>query len=216
MNKESSTARKINQAKDLLADSVGIILIGYRCMLIGFKSESQKVLFTQMEAGHRVIMNLTLSGSSGNLISFEKMLYSFTSRMTESFSDKDLSSNMYRDIISAYIKNRLYDKDNDNPIAFETLIVQITSIPPDKLSYRVITIDYSGDYKYLNADTSNFAIIGCPGEKQDSIGDALKITKIKEMNLDKLKKFLEELTKEFEGELDYSEFDFDPEKQPAN
>lgn len=216
MSQESSTARKIDQARTLLANSVGIVLTGYRSILIGFKSELSKRRVVQAGTERRTIISLVLSGSSGNLIDFERMMYGFSSRMVESFSIKDLSSDMYRDVISAYIKNRLYDKDNENPIAFETLIVQVEFRQNNEIRFRVTIIDHFGDYSYMDPETSHVAVIGCPHKKQKLLEKLQNNKEVRKMTLDKLKSLIEEETKEFSGELDYVELSFDPEDEPAN
>src|SRR3989344_7093492 len=136
-----SDIKKI-RAKELLKDSLGILLYGRDFFVVALESQSLITILDRPEP-ERALQILGIGSSHREVIELEKDFSRLCSILRSRFSIRDLTLEMILDFLSGYMYSNIFDKTIAKVLAMEFFVVSGDAAS----GIRVAAINLEGEIK---------------------------------------------------------------------
>ncbi len=173
---------KIKKIKKSLENRMIIMLKNKRGIVVVFNGREEEVMTQQFIARtsrgtfDKTIVIFGVSSSSHSLIDMGYALRTIKGRISKSLNTRDVQSIFFRNFLCYYLKQQIYDSDNQEAIGMSFLVLQIESVPRESLADEKgnwflahLSVDHLGEYRFLDSN-ENSHILACTNEtkRQDT------------------------------------------------
>lgn len=183
--------------KEQLRNIIGVIATNNNGLVVATRAESENSLHIQFNSETKAIAIAVMAGKNGDLVEINLLIHNLASHLARiGIAAQDFHRNMFRDVLCLYLRDKLYDEHNENPVAVGIAIIQnqISTCPKTHVRQAhlsITLIDSFGNYKEASFPEDNFAVFGCSDPKKEEL--ALNKLEPKEAK-DKAKKPFDELS----------------------